>query len=140
MTRLLTAATVLLCVVAFTAARPAAQIPERFTNLQILPKDMARPALVSVMRSFAMHLGVRCEHCHVGEGSDLSTFDFAADTKPTKLTARKMMRLLETINGEGLKDIGDPARQPKVTCYTCHRGAKQPLTVPPSGGGARPRP
>ena len=81
---------------------------------------------------------MRCEHCHVGEGNDLSKFDFASDTKPTKSTARAMMKMLETINRESLKEIGDPARQPKVTCYTCHRGAKQPLTAPPPGGGLRP--
>ena len=105
------------------------QIPERFTNLQILSKDITRPALVGVMRSFSMELGVRCEHCHQGEGNDLSKFDFGSDVRPAKATARRMMKMLETINGESLKGIGDPARQPKVTCYTCHRGEKTPATA-----------
>ena len=116
------------------AGRVPAQIPEKFTNLQVLPKEIQRPALVSVMRSFAMELGVRCEHCHVGEGNDLSKFDFAADTKAPKAVARTMMKMLVTINNESLKGVGDPARQPKVTCYTCHRGTTKPLTAPPSGG------
>jgi hypothetical protein len=123
-----------------SAGRPPAQIPEKFTNLQVLSKDIQRPALVSVMRSFAMELGVRCEHCHVGEGNDLSKFDFAADAKAPKAVARTMMKMLVTINNESLKGVGDPARQPKVTCYTCHRGATKPLTAPPSGGGAPDRP
>ena len=119
------------------SAAAALQIPEKFTNLQILPKDMTRQALVGVMRSFAMELGVRCEHCHVGEGNDLSKFDFASDARPAKSTARKMMKMLEGINGDYLKGIGDPARQPKVTCYTCHRGQKTPATAAASGGGAQ---
>jgi hypothetical protein len=83
------------------------------------------------MRSFTWALDVRCEHCHVGEGNDLSKFDFAADTKPTKLTARKMLQMTTAINGELLAGVGEPAPAgaPKVTCYTCHRGSTKPLTV-----------
>jgi hypothetical protein len=125
---------------ASSTGRAAGQIPERYTNLQILSKDIQRPALVAVMRSFAMELGVRCEHCHLGEGNDLSQFDFASDTRPAKATARKMLKMIETINRDALKDVGDPARLPKVTCYTCHRGSKLPLTAPPSGGGIAHRP
>ena len=141
--RTLTSAIGLALVLAVTLSslgRPAAaapQIPEKFTNLQILPKDMTRQALVGVMRSFAMELGVRCEHCHVGEGNDLSKFDFASDARAPKITARKMLKMLDGINGEYLKGIGDPARQPKVTCYTCHRGQKTPATAAGSGGAAR---
>lgn len=36
------------------------------TNLQVLPKDIPKAQLVQTMRGFAMGLGVRCEHCHVG--------------------------------------------------------------------------
>jgi len=128
----------LVVAVAHSSAAPAPQIPETFTNLQILSKNMTRPALVGVMRSFAMELGVRCEHCHLGEGNDLSKFDFASDARPAKATARKMMKMLEGINGDYLKGIGDPARLPKVTCYTCHRGLKTPLTAPAAGGSSRP--
>lgn len=118
------------------AARRAPQIPETYTNLQILPKDITRQNLVPIMRSFALNLGVRCEQCHVGEGNDLSKFDFASDQKPDKAIARRMMKLLETVNGDLLKGIGDPARLPKVTCYTCHRGMKTPATAAAAGGGA----
>jgi hypothetical protein len=110
-------------------------IPEKFTNLQVLPKDITRAELVPIMRSFALSLGVRCEHCHVGEGNDLSKFEFAADTKPTKATARVMLRMVQRIEREDLKGIGDAARTPKVTCYTCHHGTKTPATAPPPGGG-----
>ncbi len=126
-----------MCVCAFTLAASAQQnpIPDKYTNLQILPKDISRAQLVPIMRSFALSLGVRCEHCHVGEGNDLSTFDFAADTKPAKATARQMLRMVNRLH-EDLKGVGDAARMPKVTCFTCHRGEKTPATAAPAGGKA----
>jgi hypothetical protein len=118
------------------ARRASPQIPQTYTNLQVLPKDITPKALVDVMRSFAIELGTRCEHCHVGAGNDLSTFDFASDAKPEKATARKMIHMITTLQAQYLQNVGDPARLPKVTCYTCHRGALRPLTAPPGGGGA----
>ena len=117
---------------ALTAVAQQNPIPEKFTNLQVMPKDVSRAELTMIMRMFAMGLGVRCEHCHVGEGNDLSKFDFAADTKAPKATARQMMRMVLHIQDD-LKGIGDPARMPKVTCYTCHRGQKMPATAAPPG-------
>ena len=87
------------------------------------------------MRNFALQLGVRCERCHVGEGDDLSKFNFAADTKPAKAVARRMLRMTTALN-ETLKGIGEPpaAGAQKVTCFTCHRGALKPLAAPGGTG------
>jgi hypothetical protein len=101
------------------------------TNLQVLPKTMTQQEVVTVMRTFTQGLGVMCDHCHVGTQADR-----AKDDKPEKATARKMIKMMMAINDDFLKDVGD-APEPgktKVTCYTCHRGAVKPLTVPPSGG------
>ena len=108
-----------------------AQLPQKFTNLQVLPKDITQKELVPIMRSFALNLGIRCEHCHVGEGSDLSKFDFAADTKPAKAIARRMLRMTMDLNKQ-VSEIGEPAAAgaQKITCFTCHRGAIKPLTEP----------
>lgn len=134
------AAVVLASALTSVTARDADQLPQSFTNLTVLPKDIQRGALVEAMKLFTSSLGVRCEHCHVGEGNDLSKFDFASDSRPAKTTARAMMKMLAAINNEQLKGIGDAGRQPKVTCYTCHRGEKTPATVrPPAGGGTRAR-
>lgn len=105
-------------------------------NLQVLPKDMTRQQVVGIMRGFTRGLGVRCPFCHVGEeGADLSTFDFASDEKPTKKTARLMIKLLEDTNTK-LAAVGEkPASEPRVSCYTCHRGEKKPLTAPPAARG-----
>jgi hypothetical protein len=118
------------------AATPAGshQLPQKYTNLQSLPKDISQQDLIGVMRSFATGLGTRCEHCHVGQGNDLTKFDFASDEKPEKATARKMMALVNAVNGDYLKGIGDPSKPLKVSCYTCHRGALKPLVAPPGGG------
>jgi hypothetical protein len=116
-----------------------AQIPEKFTNLQVLPKTITRVDLVPIMRGFALNLGTRCEHCHVGEGNDLSKFDFASDAKPPKAVARKMLQMVTVLN-EQMAGIGEPAPAgtAKITCFTCHRGALKPLTSP-GGGGAMSR-
>jgi hypothetical protein len=126
---------VLAATISVAARRAPGQLPEKFTNLQVLPKDITPKALVDVMKSFAIELGTRCEHCHVGAGNDLSKFDFASDAKPEKATARKMMTMITALHTQYLNAVGDPARLPKVTCYTCHRGALRPLTAPPSGAG-----
>jgi hypothetical protein len=126
---------VLVTAISAVARGAPTQLPEKYTNLQVLPKDIAPKALVDVMRSFAIELGTRCEHCHVGAGNDLSQFDFASDAKPEKATARKMMNMITAIHAQYLNAVGDPTRLPKVTCYTCHRGALKPLTAPPGGAG-----
>jgi thioredoxin reductase len=116
-----------------------AQLPQKYTNLQVLPKDIPASQLVATMKGFAQGLGVRCEHCHVGEGNDLSKFDFAADTKPTKATARKMIRMASALNAQVTEIVppaADAAGTARVTCFTCHRGAAKPLTAPGGGGGA----
>ena len=64
-----------------------AQIPQTFTNLQVLPKDIPRAQLVATMRGFAGALGGRCTHCHVGP-DNLQGMDFAIDEKGTKKVAR----------------------------------------------------
>ena len=122
-----------LCAIGMTAN---AQIPEKFTNLQVLPKDTTRQQINPIMRGFTRALGVRCPYCHVGEeGADLSTFDFASDEKPTKKTARIMLQNLMETNAR-LATVGDkPAGEPRVSCWTCHRGETKPASPPAQGQG-----
>ena len=106
------------------------QLPARYTNLQVLPKDISEDQLLGVMKSAAQSLGVRCSHCHDGAGDDLSTYNFAADSKAPKATARLMLRLTSQINSV-LKDVGSRKGDAnKVTCQTCHRGNKTPARLP----------
>jgi len=104
------------------------QIPDKFTNLQVLPKEIGKRELMNVMRGFTGALGVRCPYCHVGEeGKPLSTFEFSADTKAPKQTARIMLRMVEAINNDYLAKItATAATAPEVSCITCHHGENEP--------------
>lgn len=91
-------------------ARPAARPdsvwtwPERAENLDVLPDSTSADELRAVMESFTRALGVRCGECHVGEGRDFRTWDFASDARPHKEVARGMMRMTMEINGDLLPD------------------------------------
>lgn len=103
-----------------------AQIPSGdFQNLEVLPKDIDRRELIDQMKQFTQALGVRCQHCHVGEeGAPLSSVDFGSDEKETKGVARTMMRMTAEINRGFLSELRGGAIQ--VQCVTCHRGTPRP--------------
>lgn len=103
----------------------AQQLPDKFSNLQVLPKDISKTDLTQLMRSFAFALNVRCNHCHVEKPGKDAGFDFAADDKQPKKTARVMLTMTTSINRDYLSklDKPDPVR---VECVTCHRGLTEP--------------
>lgn len=114
------------------AAPPlAAQIPEKFENLKVLPQDIPQKDLIDRMREMASALGGRCHFCHVGEpGPSLKGYDFASDEKATKRTARVMMQMVDQINGELLPRIGkERAELIEVRCETCHHGQSRPRSL-----------
>jgi hypothetical protein len=109
-----------------------AQIPDRFENLQVLPRDIPKDSLVQVMRGFSLALGVRCVYCHVGPegGNGLEGVDFDADDRRQKRTARFMMRMVRDLNGRTLAELPDRRSPPvQVGCITCHRGLPVPTTI-----------
>jgi hypothetical protein len=126
------AGALLLSALAFLpATHLAAQIPDEYTNLKVLPKDITRERLSGIMRGFTAALGVRCSTCHVGEeGLPLATYDFASDDKATKLKAREMLKMVQAINGDYLANLPQ-RKQPNVsvTCATCHRGVQRPEPI-----------
>jgi len=109
-----------------------AQIPDEFTNLKVLPKDISKQELIGTMKGFAIGLGVRCWYCHKGEGDDFSTFDFASDEKKTKQAARLMLEMVRTINADFVSKVpheetgSGHGQHVTVTCMTCHRGQPKP--------------
>jgi len=114
---------------AIWAAPTAAQIPDKFTNLKVLPKDISKDELVSTMRGFAGGLGVRCTYCHVGgTATDLTGMNFASDDKKEKKIARAMIAMVKEINGPLLKKTGieNPVQ---VKCVTCHHGVTRPESL-----------
>src|SRR5215217_8025486 len=108
------------------------QIPEKFENLKVLPKDIPRDTLIAVMRGFSMSLGVRCTYCHVEarDSTGAERLQFAKDDKPAKEKARAMMRMVGRINGELLPTVPDRRNPPvNVNCLTCHRTMPVPQTL-----------
>ena len=120
----------LVLVAGFLAIRPApAQIPDTFTNLTVLPKDIEKGELVGIMRSFSGALGQRCVFCHVPGPDSLSLdgMDFASDDKEHKRIARVMMKMAGDINATlAASDIENPVQ---VRCITCHHGVAKPQTI-----------
>ncbi len=114
-----------------TPAPGEAQLPESFTNLQVLPDDISRPELVGFMRGFSFATGLRCSGCHLGEeGQPFSEYDFAADDRPTKRKARAMLRMVRAINDEHLAMLPDRSEpNVSVTCATCHGGIQRPEPI-----------
>lgn len=112
--------------IALATGSAAAQIPDEFTNLELLPDDIGRDELISIMRDFSTALGVRCKFCHVGEDpNSLEGYDFASDEPGHKRVARGMMRMTDQINSKLLPAAG--LRSPmRVRCVTCHHGVKEP--------------
>ena len=112
-----------------TPTRSEAQIPDEFTNLELLPQDISRAQLMGVMRGFASALGTNCGYCHVGENpATLENFDFASDEKETKRVARVMYQMVGAINSEHLTKTGRDEPD-QVGCYTCHHGYNKPADL-----------
>jgi photosynthetic reaction center cytochrome c subunit len=115
---------VVLAARAQSGGAPPAQAPklaeEQFKNIKVL-KSIPADQLIPAMQFMAASLGVECEFCHVHEGRGMA---FDKDDKKTKVTARKMIQMMYAIN----KDNFDGERE--VTCYSCHRGAADPVATP----------
>jgi tetratricopeptide (TPR) repeat protein len=123
----------IVCVLAgLIVAQPlTAQIPDKFENLQIFPREITRDSLVQVMRGFSFALNVRCQHCHAGgDGVSFVGVNFASDEKDAKKTARFMLRMVDQLNTQTLASLEKRSNPPvKVQCVTCHRGSAQPNTL-----------
>ncbi len=107
--------------------------PPGYKNLKILPKDISKEDLDSIMHHFSASLSVRCGFCHV-HNEEKKTWDMASDENPYKLIARKMMLMTNDINKKYFppeKDDKDAGKIQTITCYTCHKGDPIPAFLPP---------
>jgi tetratricopeptide (TPR) repeat protein len=133
MTQVITRLTVVGCALAallLTVAPTGAQIPDKFTNLKLLDKEIGKQELIGIMKDWAGGLGVRCNHCHVGP-DNLQGMDFATDEKEHKRAARSMLEMSRAINRQYIgsweeeSEKGEKKHQ-VASCYTCHRGQPKP--------------
>lgn len=125
-------------------------------NLQVLPKDLRRDSVVTIMRTFTGALGVQCAFCHSereggapaaaapaggggaggggagpggGGGPAPIPLNYALDNKEQKKAARLMLRMVDSINNVYLKMLPQHDNAVSVTCMTCHRGVSKPMTI-----------
>ena len=108
-------------------------------NMVFLPVDTNTNL---VMPAFRAAIGVECNFCHVaGARMELGhANDRDSDLNPKKLIARNMIGMMQEINGalfpgETIDVVSTASSVPSaekhfVTCYTCHRGSRFPLTEP----------
>jgi hypothetical protein len=102
-----------------------AQAPELaenvFRNIQVL-KGIPADEFMDTMGMFASSLLYDCTGCHVQEIlTDRNAFAVAT---PRIQRARQMVVMVNTINKTYF------AGQPRVTCFTCHRGDGVPEVIP----------
>jgi len=68
-----------------------AQAGDKPRNLKVLPADLSRDSVVTIMRfTVASGLGVTCGYCHGAPDVPFDSIDFASDERQTKRTAREM--------------------------------------------------
>jgi hypothetical protein len=125
------------------ASAPAVVANPEFKNLQVLPKDITHDQLIATMRGFTQSLGVRCNECHVVTATEpRMQFDYASDAKRDKLAARVMIQTAMDLNKRWIPKVKAalsetptaspaPASDMEVSCWTCHRGKKQPEAPAP---------
>jgi Photosynthetic reaction centre cytochrome C subunit len=97
-------------------------------NLKVLPLDISDQKLDSIMKTYNVALGVKCDFCHVPVAGFKDSLDYASDKIHMKEDARKMMRMVIDINKNNFwynKEIR-PEFLNTVTCKTCHRGEAFP--------------
>lgn len=101
---------VVFAAISVAPARSRSMPQTTFENIKVMT-DMSDTDIRKEMQVWTEALGTTCNYCHV-------TGDFASDMNPKKEVARKMFRMVKTIN----KDFLDG----KAKCVLCHRGATVP--------------
>ena len=93
-----------------------------YKNIQVL-KGIPSDQLIPAMQFITASLGVECGSCHVEN-------HFDQDDKKPKQIARKMMQMMVALNRDNFDNHRD------VTCNTCHRGSRIPVSIPAINPGS----
>ncbi|MFM1987361.1 MAG: Photosynthetic reaction center cytochrome c subunit precursor [Pseudomonadota bacterium] len=94
-----------------------------YQNVKVLG-DLSVGEFTRVMAAMSLWVAPKegpeasCVYCH-------NPANFADDSKYTKIVARKMVQMTQTINTKWQSHVA----QTGVTCYTCHRGEPVPSQV-----------
>src|SRR5260370_30807008 len=92
-----------------------------FKNVQVL-KGLTVNEFMETMGFFSASTLLNCTDCHTKESS--GSWQNYADDTAIKLTARRMVVMMQTINQNffGGRRV--------ITCYSCHRGDERPKPIP----------
>lgn len=92
-----------------------------FKNIQVL-RGIPVDEFMDTMGMFAAATGMNCVECHIPEaGGNWARY---ADDNDYKRTTRMMVLMVNALNQTSF------GGNRKVTCYTCHRGLKNPAVIP----------
>lgn len=98
-------------------------------NLKVLPQDISKDSLESLMKNYSLALNVKCSHCHAPSETEPGKLDFASDAKFEKNVTRGMITMTNDLNEKYfLPYFPDPkpAQADVVNCVMCHRGVANP--------------
>jgi hypothetical protein len=104
----------------------------QYKNLKVLPKNITKKQMDSVMHHFTSALGVKCNYCHQ-YNAEQKAMDFASDANEHKGVARSMMKMTARLNKKYFHVNNSKSLDAKleITCYSCHNGKANPATMPP---------
>jgi hypothetical protein len=106
------------------AGREKQPATEVFKNIRLL-KNLEAGRIPGVMGTWSNVLGVTCKHCHVID-------QWEKEDRPEKQIARDMAQMVNEINTNLLKNIKNlDSPEPRIGCWTCHRGKLIPEFFPP---------
>lgn len=115
------------CLLGVVSARQAApedgpQITENvFRNIQVL-KGIPIDTFFDVMGMFASSMGDDCTYCHSSEA--VFRHEAFGDPTPRIQRARQMIVMVNALNATYF------GGEPRITCFTCHRGDYFPVDAP----------
>ena len=92
-----------------------------FRNIQVL-KGMPIDTFFDAMGMFAASMGDDCTYCHSKDA--VFRHEAFGDPTPRIQKARQMIVMMQTLNKTYF------GGEPRVTCFTCHRGNYSPVNAP----------
>jgi photosynthetic reaction center cytochrome c subunit len=103
-------------------AQDAPLVSEKlFRNIQVL-KGMPIDTFFDAMGMFAASMGDDCTYCHSKDA--VFRHEAFGDPTPRIQKARQMIVMMQTLNKTYF------GGEPRVTCFTCHRGSYLPVNAP----------
>jgi hypothetical protein len=102
-------------------SRPSTEV---FKDIRLF-KTVEAGRVLAIMGSWSGVLGVTCKHCHIID-------QWEKEDRSEKQIARDMAGMVNEVNTHllaNIKNLDSP--EPRISCWTCHRGKPIPEYYPP---------